>query len=79
MRAASPRKTSRAAKTGTVCGQDRRTLAVSNGHLLALGLRPPTRSDGLLAEVRKVAARYPHRADLSKIISRPVWRAGLRA
>jgi UDP-sulfoquinovose synthase len=54
-------------------------LAVSNGHLLVLGLRPATRPDGLLAEVRKVAARYAHRADLSKIISRPVWRAGLRA
>jgi UDP-sulfoquinovose synthase len=52
-------------------------LAVRNDQFLALGLRPTTLSEGLLAEVRDVAARYAHRADLTKIISRSVWRAGM--
>ena len=52
-------------------------LAVRNDHFLALGLRPTTLSEGLLTEVRDVAARYAHRADPRKIISRSVWRAGM--
>jgi UDP-sulfoquinovose synthase len=52
-------------------------LAVRNDNILALGLRPTTLSEGLLTEVREVAARYAHRADPGKIISRPVRRAGL--
>ena len=52
-------------------------LAVRNDHFLALGLRPTTLSEGLLTEVREVAARYAHRADPRKIISRSVWRAGM--
>jgi hypothetical protein len=49
----------------------------SNDHFLALGLTPTTLSEGLLTEVRDVAARYAHRADPRKIISRSVWRAGM--
>ncbi|MGH3291532.1 MAG: NAD-dependent epimerase/dehydratase family protein [Trebonia sp.] len=52
-------------------------LAVRNDNFLALGLRPTTLSEGLLTEVREVAARYAHRADPRKIISRSVWRAGM--
>src|SRR5487761_1661375 len=52
-------------------------LAVRNDQFLALGLRPTTLSEGLLTEVREVAARYAHRADPRKIISRSVWRAGM--
>jgi UDP-sulfoquinovose synthase len=52
-------------------------LAVRNDHFLALGLRPTTLSEGLLTEVREVAARYAHRADPRKIIARSVWRAGM--
>jgi UDP-sulfoquinovose synthase len=52
-------------------------LSVTNDQFLALGLRPTTLSEGLLAEVRDIAAKYAHRADLTKIISRSVWRAGM--
>jgi UDP-sulfoquinovose synthase len=52
-------------------------LLVRNDQFLALGLRPTLLSEGLLAEVREVAARYAHRADLTKVISRSVWRAGM--
>jgi UDP-sulfoquinovose synthase len=52
-------------------------LFVSNDQFLALGLAPTLLSQGLLTEVRDVAARYAHRADLRKIISRSVWRAGM--
>jgi UDP-sulfoquinovose synthase len=52
-------------------------LAVRNDGLLALGLEPTTLSEGLLTEVREIAARYAHRADRRKIISTSVWRAGL--
>ena len=48
-----------------------------NDQFLALGLRPTLLSEGLLTEVREVAGRYAHRADLRKIISRSVWRAGM--
>jgi UDP-sulfoquinovose synthase len=52
-------------------------LIVSNDQFLALGLRPTTLSEGLLTEVREVAARYAGSADLRKIISRSVWRQGM--
>ena len=52
-------------------------LAVRNDHFLVLGLRLTTLSEGLLTEVRDVAARYAHRADPRKIISRSVCRAGM--
>jgi UDP-sulfoquinovose synthase len=52
-------------------------LIVRNDQFLALGLEPTTLSEGLLAEVTDVAARYKHRADLRKIIARSVWRKGM--
>jgi UDP-sulfoquinovose synthase len=52
-------------------------LSVRNHHFLALGLRPTLLSEGLLTEVREVAARYADRTDLRKIVSRSVWRAGM--
>jgi UDP-sulfoquinovose synthase len=52
-------------------------LAVLNDQFLALGLEPTTLSDGLLEECTEVAARYRDRADVTKIISRSVWKAGM--
>jgi len=52
-------------------------LAVRNDQFLALGLQPTTLSQGLLDECTDVAARYSHRADPAKIVSRSVWRAGM--
>jgi UDP-sulfoquinovose synthase len=52
-------------------------LVVRNDRLLELGLRPTTLSEGLLEECTGIAARYRHRADLSKIVSRSVWRTGM--
>ena len=48
-----------------------------NDQFLALGLQPTTLSEGLLEECTQIAARYKHRADLAKIVSRSVWRAGM--
>jgi UDP-sulfoquinovose synthase len=56
---------------------DENELVVRNDQLVALGLQPTTLSEGLLAECTGIAARYRHRADLRKIISRSVWRAGM--
>lgn len=52
-------------------------LTVRNDQFLALGLEPTTLSAGLLDECTNIAARYQHRADLTKIVSRSVWRAGM--
>jgi UDP-sulfoquinovose synthase len=52
-------------------------LIVRNDQFLALGLRPTTLSDGLLAEGTQIARRYRDRVDLSKIIARSVWRRGM--
>jgi UDP-sulfoquinovose synthase len=52
-------------------------LIVRNDQFLALGLKPTTLSQGLLAECTGIAARYMRRADLTKIVSRSVWRAGM--
>ena len=52
-------------------------LIVRNDQFLALGLEPTTLSQGLLSECTDVAARYMRRADLTKIVSRSVWRAGM--
>jgi UDP-sulfoquinovose synthase len=52
-------------------------LIVRNDQFLALGLEPTTLSQGLLSECTNVAARYMRRADLTKIVSRSVWRAGM--
>ena len=52
-------------------------LIVRNDQFLALGLEPTTLSEGLLGEVKEIATKYAHRADLRKIISRSVWKAGM--
>jgi UDP-sulfoquinovose synthase len=52
-------------------------LIVRNDQFLALGLDPTTLSQGLLGECTDIAARYMRRADLTKIVSRSVWRAGM--
>jgi UDP-sulfoquinovose synthase len=52
-------------------------LIVRNDQFLALGLEPTTLSSGLLEECTDVAARYQHRADLTKIVARSVWRTGM--
>jgi UDP-sulfoquinovose synthase len=52
-------------------------LSVRNDQFLALGLDPTTLSAGLLEECTNIAARWRHRADLTKIVSRSVWRAGM--
>ena len=52
-------------------------LCVRNDQFLALGLKPTTLSEGLLEEGTEVAAKYATRADLTKIIARSVWRAGM--
>ncbi len=56
---------------------DENELIVRNDQFLALGLQPTTLSEGLLQEGREIAARYRHRADLTKIVARSVWRAGM--
>lgn len=52
-------------------------LNVSRERFVALGLNATTLSEGLLEESRDIASRYRHRADLSKIVSRSVWRQGM--
>jgi UDP-sulfoquinovose synthase len=52
-------------------------LIVRNDQFLALGLEPTTLSAGLLEECTNVAARYQHRADLTKIVARSVWQTGM--
>ena len=56
---------------------DENELIVTNDQFLALGLNPTTLSQGLLEEGRDIAARYEDRADVTKIIARSVWRAGM--
>jgi UDP-sulfoquinovose synthase len=56
---------------------DENDLLVRNDQFLAFGLQPTTLSEGLLEEAVHIAERYKHRADLTKIIARSVWRAGM--
>jgi UDP-sulfoquinovose synthase len=52
-------------------------LVVRNDQFLELGLQPTTLSEGLLEEGTQVAGKYAHRADLTKIIARSVWKSGM--
>jgi UDP-sulfoquinovose synthase len=56
---------------------DENELIVRNDNFLALGLRPTTLSEGLLAECTDIAERFRDRVDPTKIIARSVWRAGM--
>jgi UDP-sulfoquinovose synthase len=56
---------------------DENELSVRNDQFLALGLKPTTLSEGLMAEITDVATKYRHRVDPRKIIARSVWRAGM--
>ncbi len=52
-------------------------LVVRNDQFLELGLQPTTLSEGLLEEGTEVAGKYAQRADVTKIIARSVWKAGM--
>jgi UDP-sulfoquinovose synthase len=56
---------------------DENDLVVRNDQFLALGLEPTTLSEGLLEECTEIASKYKDRADLTKIMARSVWRAGM--
>lgn len=49
------------------------TLRVENNKFLNLGLKPITLENGLLEEVLKIADRYKHRCDMSRIICTSCW------
>ena len=52
-------------------------LNVTRERFLALGLNPTTLSEGLVEETRDIGANYADRVDLSKIIAKTVWNAGM--
>jgi UDP-sulfoquinovose synthase len=52
-------------------------LNVTRERFLALGLNPTTLSEGLLEEVTEIGKKYADRADLTKIVARSVWNAGM--
>ncbi len=52
-------------------------LEVLNDQFVALGLQPTELSENLLEEIAEIADKYRDRADLTKIISRSVWRKGM--
>ena len=56
---------------------DENDLVVRNDQFIALGLKPTTLSEGLLSEGTDIASKYKDRADLTKIMARSVWRAGM--
>src|SRR5690242_5022137 len=56
---------------------DENDLEVTNDQFLALGLQPTTLTGNLLDEIVGIAERYRDRADVTKIISRSVWRTGM--
>ena len=52
-------------------------LNVTSDRFQALGLNPTTLSEGLLEETHEIGSKYATRADMSKIIARSVWKAGM--
>jgi len=54
-----------------------RELSVTNDQFLALGLEPTTLSQGLVEETLEIGQKYASRADVTKIIARSVWTAGM--
>jgi UDP-sulfoquinovose synthase len=52
-------------------------LTVTNDRFLALGLEPTTLSQGLVEETLEIGQKYASRADVTKIIARTVWTAGM--
>ena len=52
-------------------------LNVTNDRFLALGLDPTTLSEGLLEETREIGIKYADRADVSKVVAKTVWKAGM--
>jgi len=52
-------------------------LNVTRDRFEALGLNPTTLSQGLLEETHEIGSKYATRADMSKIIARSVWKAGM--
>jgi UDP-sulfoquinovose synthase len=52
-------------------------LTVTNDRFLALGLEPTTLSQGLVEETLEIGQKYAARADVTKIIARSVWSAGM--
>jgi UDP-sulfoquinovose synthase len=53
---------------------DANELFVENAQLLELGLEPTTLEASLMEEVTDIAQKYAHRADLTKIPARSLWR-----
>jgi UDP-sulfoquinovose synthase len=53
---------------------DSNDLFVENRQLIELGLDPITLQQTLMEEVTEIATKYAHRADLSKIPARSLWR-----
>src|SRR6476620_10144486 len=53
---------------------DENELFVENAQLLELGLEPITLEASLMEEVTDIASKYAHRADLTKIPARSLWR-----